>query len=223
MLRLSFITGTEPDKWFDRFNTRTSYGLQTQRSDDPLADILNDSADLVLTRLPDHRLNDELHKVVLYEEALGVALPKEHTLTLVPTLSEEDISEEIIHYRSGVEVDIPAVRNGLQLVAANVGIVIAPRPLLKVLSGKLIEHRGFSGQQPSTQIALVWKKEKDSEAIQDFVGIAKGRTPNSSRQTVKKTAKQKTQEKAKRRQATIRKGGVSKRSATRGKTGRKRR
>ena len=71
----------------------------------------------------------------------------------------------------------------LQVVAANVGVAFAPAPLLKVLSKKQVvvaELQGEPAHEP-TAIALVWKVEEDSDAIQDFVGVAKGRTRNSSR------------------------------------------
>ena len=51
---------------------------------------------------------------------------------------------------------------------------------------------------PVTEIALVWRKEHDGEAIQDFVGIAKGRTARSSRQ---EKPKRSAREKAKAKQA----------------------
>ena len=54
--------------------------------------------------------------------------------------------------------------------------------MLKLLSGKKIAHREYRNPAyPPTTIALVWRKTDDSEAIQDFVGIAKGRTPQSTR------------------------------------------
>ena len=71
------------------------------------------------------------------------------------------------------------------------GIAFAPRPLLRSINNKSTAHRDYADGQP-TSIALVWLKDKDSDAIQDFVGIAKGRTANTSRQAVpKRTAKEK--------------------------------
>jgi hypothetical protein len=34
---------------------------------------------------------------------------------------------------------------------------------------------------PSTTIALVWRRDRDADNIQAFVGVAKGRTANTSR------------------------------------------
>ncbi len=203
MLRLSFVTGTEPDKWFTRFRDRTPHRFVTTDSVDPLAELLDDRADLALVRLPDARLTDEHHVVVLYPEATGIAMPKDHELTLLDAVAAEDIEGEIINWstpESG-EVDVDEVRAGLQVVAANVGVLIAPRPLIKVLSRRQIEHRDYVGEAPGTEIALVWLREKDSEAVQDFVGIARGRTPNTSRQAAtKRTAREKALARQERRE-----------------------
>ena len=181
MLSLSFITGTEPDKWFRRFTDRTDHGgLRTVASDDALAQLLSGDVDVALVRLPDARVTDEMHVVRLYDEQPGIALPVDHTLTLLEQVDETDIAGELIHYQGSS--DIPAIREHLGVVAAGVGVVIAPRPVLKLLSGKKIAHREYRNPTyPSTTIALVWRKTDDSEAIQDFVGIAKGRTPQSTR------------------------------------------
>lgn len=204
MLTLSFITGTEPGKWFTRFRDRTHHGgLETLDSDDALGLMLAGQAQLALTRLPDARIDASLHVVTLYQEQPGVAFPKDFFLSAEEgAVDLADLEGEIINWSmpdSG-EVDAAAVRDALQIVAANVGVVIAPRPLLKVLSKKLVEHRDIKGGT-ETSIALVWKKDEDSEEIQDFVGIARGRTRNSSRQqSVKLSAREKTLAKKARRQ-----------------------
>ena len=155
-------------------------GLRTVASDDALAQLLSGDVDVALVRLPDARVTDEMHVVRLYDEQSGIALPVDHTLTLLEQVDETDIAGELIHYQGSN--DIPAIREHLGVVAAGVGAVIAPRPVLKLLSGKKIAHREYRNPTyPPTTIALVWRKTDDSEAIQDFVGIAKGRTPQSTR------------------------------------------
>ncbi|ANE03620.1 LysR family transcriptional regulator substrate-binding protein [Corynebacterium crudilactis] len=204
MLTLSFITGTEPGKWFTRFRDRTHHGrFETIDSDDALGEMLAGQAQLALSRLPDARIDDSLHVVKLYEESPGIAFPKDFFLSAEEgAVDPAELDGEIINWQmpdSG-EVDTAAVRDALQIVAANVGVVIAPRPLLKVLSKKLVEHRELKGGIETT-IALVWKKDEDSEEIQDFVGIARGRTRNSSRKpTVKLSAREKSLAKQARRQ-----------------------
>lgn len=220
MLTLSFVTGTEPGKWFTRFRERTHHGgLATIDTDDALGELISGAADLALTRLPDARISDEFYVVELYREAPGIAFPKDYFLAAAEgAVKAEELEGEIINWEvpeSG-EVDAAAVRDALQVVAANVGVVIAPRPLLKVLSRKLVEHRVYAGAV-DTAVALVWKKDNDSGAIQDFVGIARGRTANSSRQVApKRSAREKALAKQARREAAGGgKGRVSKKSPSR--------
>ncbi|WP_080795738.1 LysR family transcriptional regulator substrate-binding protein [Corynebacterium pacaense] len=196
MLTLSFITGTEPGKWFERFRERTRHGgLETLDSDDALALLIDAHADLALTRLPDTRVDETFHVVELYTETPGIAFSRDSFLAAESGgIDPAELEGEIINWSvpdSG-EVDPAAVRDALQVVAANVGVVIAPRPLLKVLSRKQVEHRPFRSAAV-TRIALVWRKDADSDAIQDFVGIARGRTANSTRQAApKRSAREKT-------------------------------
>lgn len=206
MLRLAFATGTEPGKWFRRFRENTAHGgLETLDADDALATLLSGDADLALARVPaagDERIDSSFHVVRLYAEAPGVAVPKDSVYAEVgEDVRAEDVADEYLNYRipdSGL-VDVEAVRTGLQVVGANVGIVIAPRPLLKVLSKKQVVPLGLvDAEVPRTEICLVWKKGRDADDIQDFVGVAKGRTKNSSRQ---EKPKRSAREKAKAKQA----------------------
>lgn len=211
MLRLVFATGTEPGKWFERYRSNSDYGeLVTLDADDALASLLGGEADLALTRIPaegaDPRIDDSFHLVRLYEEAPGIAVPKDSVYAEVgEEIEPSDVSEEHLNYRIGddAKVDVEAVRTGLQVVGANVGIVIAPRPLLKVLSKKQVVPLAFNDPTVArTAIALVWRKDRDGEDIQAFVGVAKGRTKNSSRGTaVKLSAREKTKAKQARREA----------------------
>lgn len=208
MLRLAFVTGTEPGKWFARYRDTTEHGLEETPSDDPLALLIDGSADLAILRLPDPRIGapgERFHQVQLYAEKPGVAVPKDSVYAEVgESVRPAELADEHVNYRfvqgggageqSGGSID--ELRAALQVVAANVGVAFAPAPLLKVLSKKqvvvleLLDGRpedAGSGEARQTRegletrIALAWEVEKDSEAIQDFVGVAKGRTRNSSR------------------------------------------
>lgn len=212
MLRLVFSTGTEPGKWFRRYrDMHSAESLVTLDSDDAMSTLLAGEADVALTRLPDPRIDDSFHIVRLYEEAPGIAVPKDSVYAEVgEDLDPEDVAEEIVNYRIGADalVDVPSVRTALQVVAANVGIVVAPRPLLKVLSKKQVVTLGFKDPSvPLTEIALVWRKADDSDEIQDFVGVAKGRTRNTSRNNVEKRS---ARDKAKAKQARRQSQGASK-------------
>lgn len=207
MLTLAFVTGTEPGKWFSRFRAHTEHGgLNALAADDALALVLDGTADVALTRLPDARVTADFHVVHLYEEARGVAVPKDSVFAeLGEKVPAVELEDEIINYRiaGNAALDFEALRAGMQVVGANVGVVVAPRPVLKVLAKKqVVALELVDASVPATSIALVWRREGDSDAIQDFVGIARGRTGNSSRQAApKRSAREKALAKQARRQA----------------------
>ncbi|MCL8492672.1 LysR family transcriptional regulator substrate-binding protein [Corynebacterium sp. B5-R-101] len=218
MLRLVFSTGTEPGKWFRRYrDSHPPESLVTVDADDAMDVLLAHEADLALTRLPDSRVDDSFHVVQLYEEAPGIAVPKDSVYAEVgEDVTQEDVAEEIVNYRIAQDgsVDVPALRTALQVVAANVGVAIAPRPLLKVLSKKQVVALGLEDPTVArTVIALVWRRADDGDEIQDFVGVAKGRTRNSSRNAApKRSARDKAKAKQARRksQGKPQRGSVSK-------------
>ncbi|WP_291314868.1 LysR family transcriptional regulator substrate-binding protein [Corynebacterium sp. UBA2622] len=183
MLRLSFVTGSEPGKWLRRYEAATAHGLQARGSDDPLADLAAGECDLALARLPDERVGPAHHVVSLYDETPGVAVPKDSVYAEVgEDVRAGDVAGEIVNFRFTPGASIDELRAALQVVAANVGVAFAPAPLLKVLSKKQVVTLALvGGDAPRTSVALVWRREADSDAIQDFVGVAKGRTSNSSR------------------------------------------
>lgn len=228
MLHLVFATGTEPGKWFQRFQRDTPHGLKAVAADDPfamLADGANadsvahgdasaaDRCEVALMRLPDSRIDEaiigrEFHVVKLYTEQCGIAVPKDSVFAEVgEPVGPRDIEGEIINFVAEEcgPINVDKLREALQVVAANVGAAIGPLPLLKMLSKNQIsvlpyngeyvgdseqvgEHSGGKATVPTTEIALVWKVAADGDAIQDFVGIAKGRKSGSTRhRAVKET------------------------------------
>lgn len=193
-LKVVFAPGVVPGKWFGRFDGRMDgWKVASAAADDPLAHVRSGAADIALVRLPgewegmpgsnvDEAAMDRLglHRVVLYEEQPGVAVPKEHVLEAVGENEEvtaSDMDGEMVLYRG---VDPVAVREHLDVVAANVGVVVAPRPLLRAVNRRGVVHRRLAGQAP-TRIALVWLRERDDEVVQQFVGICRGRRSSSSR------------------------------------------
>ena len=236
MLHLAFATGTEPGKWFQRFQRDTPHGLDAVAVDDPFAALYDGSgpdglggsgpdgadhkadyetdheagvgeggvsevtADLALMRLPDKRVDEaaigrQFHVVKLYTEQCGIAVPKDSVYAEVgEAVAAADIEGEIINFvaEHNGPIDVDELREALQVVAANVGVVIGPLPLLKLLSkkqisvvpyvgGEVVDRDGGVFTAPETEIALVWKVADDGDAIQDFVGIAKGRKSGSTR------------------------------------------
>lgn len=190
-LKVVFSTGVQPDKWFRRFDERVpGWKIASAGTDDPLLYIRAGKADVALVRLPTEGFERpaDMHEVALYEEQIGVAAPKEHPVKVMDSIEFRELADEKLMYvtpTTGWD-DVAALREALQVVAANVGIAVAPRPLLRAINQRGVVHRDLSGIDattcPRTRVALMWLTESDSDVIQDFVGICKGRTASSSRQ-----------------------------------------
>ena len=230
MLHLVFATGTEPGKWFQRFQRDIPHGIDAVAVDDPFAALADDAgavgaggagpAELALMRLPDARVDEtaigqQFHVVKLYTEQRGIAVPKDSVFAEVgEPVGPADIDGEIINFVAEEcgPINVDKLRESLQVVAANVGVAIGPLPLLKMLSKNQIsvlpyngeyvgdseqagEHSGGKATVPQTEIALVWKVAEDGDAIQDFVGIAKGRKSGSTRHRAVKESRQKGRKK----------------------------
>ena len=191
MLRIAFVTGTEPGKWFARYRETTDHGLEELPSDDPFALVEAGEAHLALMRLDDRigEPGETYHRVNLYNEMPGVAVPKDSVFAeMGEKLAPREFAGEIINFTYKPDSLIDDLRSALQIVAANVGVAYAPAPLLKVLSKKQVAVVELTSQPEGmepTEIGLVWKVSADSDAIQDFVGVAKGRTRNSSRDSAR--------------------------------------
>ena len=106
MLRLAFATGTEPGKWFRRFEENTAHGgLYTVDADDALAPLVAGEVDLALARLPDPRVDDTFHVVRLYKEAPGIAVPKDSVYAEVgEELALADVADEHLNYLSLIHI-----------------------------------------------------------------------------------------------------------------------
>ena len=143
-LKVVFVPGLLPDKWFRRFDERHGGANRRVRiasaaADDPLPYVLHGKADVEFIRMDSRgregvvkdaeARRQSIHLIELYEEQPGVAVPEDNPIALFPQVSSRDLEDEKIMWAPqppDFRVDIPDVRSALEVVAANVGIVIAP-------------------------------------------------------------------------------------------------
>jgi DNA-binding transcriptional LysR family regulator len=71
-------------------------------------------------------------------------------------------------------------RDAIETVAAGTGIVIVPMSVARLHHRKDVVQREVSDLPPTT-IALVWRRDRDADDVQAFVGVVKGRTANTTR------------------------------------------
>lgn len=130
------------------------------------------TADVSFVRLP---VDDtDLSVIVLYAESPVVVLPKDHPLTARESLTLADLEGEN-HLAGEWEAAI-------ELVAANVGVVIVPQSIARLHGRKDVEARPVA-DVAETRIAMAWLTAKTTDRVDEFIGIVRGRTAQSSRAT----------------------------------------
>jgi DNA-binding transcriptional LysR family regulator len=155
------------------------------------AALLRDAAaDAALLRLPIDRTG--LHAIPLYTETTVVVLPKDHALTAADDLSPEDIADEIVLHPHDDTLDWeqppglaaqhrPATTpEAVELVAAGIGLLVVPQSLARLHHRRDLTYRPIT-DVPQSNVALSWPEGETSELMEEFIGIVRGRTVNSTR------------------------------------------
>jgi DNA-binding transcriptional LysR family regulator len=188
-LRLGFVIGTTPDKWARawRQRRREELTLVPITEDEQEEVVARGEVDLALVRLPVD--TTDLHCVRLYDELPVVVAGRDHFVAAADTVSVADLSEEqlVRPHVSGwqpaaEQLDWPPMseRDAIETVAAGTGIVIVPMSVARLHHRKDVVQREVSDLPPTT-IALVWRRDRDADDVQAFVGVVKGRTANTTR------------------------------------------
>ncbi|WP_426724640.1 LysR family transcriptional regulator substrate-binding protein [Curtobacterium flaccumfaciens] len=175
-LTIAFVPGVSPAKWARVWRERfpsIELRLRPIGADD-VDDTLAGEADMVFARMP---VSEQHNAIPLWTETAVVAMPKDSPLA---ELAEVDLGDAEVHVIDAGPV--PADIDGsLDLVEANVGVVVLPQSLFRAASRKDLVGRPLMNAQ-GTRIALVWRDEDATETTEEFIGVVRGRTANSSRQ-----------------------------------------
>ena len=188
-LRLAFVTGTTPDKWARAWRERRSERLTlVPVTEEHQEDVVRrGGVDLALVRLPVD--TDDLHCVRLYDEIPVAVVGRDHFVAAADTVTLDDLADEqlVRPHASGwvpaaAQLDWPPMSEGeaIEAVAAGTGVVIVPMSVARLFHRKDVVQREVTDLPPTT-IALVWRRDRDDDVIQAFVGVVKGRSANSSR------------------------------------------
>ncbi len=207
--RLAYVPGVTPTKWVKVWNERlpqvplTLVGLPAAEGDPTLR---QGGADAGLVRLPVDRT--VLSAIPLYTETTVVVVPKEHRLTEAAELTAAELAEEIVLHplddvlewerRPGVPAkERPATTaDAVQLVAAGIGVLVVPQSLARLHHRKDLTYRPVT-DAPQSQVALAWPEDRTTDLVEEFIGIVRGRTVNSTRGRAGETAPQPKQQRTK--------------------------
>ncbi|MGW2127585.1 LysR substrate-binding domain-containing protein [Streptomyces coelicoflavus] len=191
--RLAYVPGVTPDKWVRIWNERLP-DVPLSLTQVPAAGaggvLLDGDADAGLLRLPVDRT--VLSAIPLYTETTVVLIPKDHLVTAADEVSVEDLADEIVlHPLDDVlrwerlpgrpALERPATTaDAVELVAAGIGVLLVPLSLARLHHRKDLTYRTVT-DAPESGVALCWPEDAHTDRVEDFIGIVRGRTVNSTR------------------------------------------
>lgn len=191
--RLAYVPGVAPGKWVRIWSERVPavpLELVAASAADAVTALREATADAALVRLPIDRTG--LSAIPLYTETSVVVIPKDHEVAAVDEVSVEDLADYIwLHPLDdclGWESlpgpsanDRPATTaDAVELVAAGVGLLVVPQSLARLHHRKDLTYRPVT-DAPQSRVALSWLEEHTTDLMEQFIGIVRGRTVNSSR------------------------------------------
>ena len=184
-LRIAYTRGVTPGKWVRIWGERfprhpldlTLIAAVTDASAE-LRPVRDGVADLAFIRLATgESAPEDVHFIALYEERPFVVAPKGNVIEAADEVALADLGDEVRHpFDDDVEMTI-------EVVAANVGVVIVPQSVARLYARKDVVARPV-GDADGWRVGLAWAKESPQELephIDDFIGVVRGRTANSSR------------------------------------------
>ena len=217
-LRVGFVRGTAPQKWQRRWRESgrqpplelvalsdfwAAAALADQDSAEPALDV-------AIERVPSGAspATSTRHAVRLYDEELALVLPIDHELAAQPLAATSTaelaallspLALTVLRHEDDPAEMVPL----LDLVAAGSAAAVMPLPLARHLVRKRAHAVGRLSLEPGTadepaagsSIWAVWDKERDDETIQDLIGVFRGRTAASGRDSSAKGSRAQTAKK----------------------------
>lgn len=192
--RLGYVPGVTPGKWARMWAERRPHvplELVPATTDEAVDLIRTGALDAGLVRLPIDRTG--LHAIPLYTETTVAVVPKAHLLTAAEEAGVEDLADEIVLRPQDDTLDWPGDRPGrpaefepattaeaVELVAAGVGVLIVPQSLARLHHRRDLTYRPLT-DAPGSGVVLTWPDAENTDLMEEFIGIVRGRTVNSSR------------------------------------------
>jgi DNA-binding transcriptional LysR family regulator len=194
VFRLGYVPGVTPGKWARMWAERRPHvplELVTATTDEALELVRTGAVDAALVRLPIDRTG--LHTIPLYTETTVAVVPKDHVVTATEEATVADLADEIVLRPQDDTLDWPGDRPGraaafapattaeaIELVAAGVGLLVVPQSLARLHHRRDLTYRPLA-DAPGSSVGLAWPDAENTELMEEFIGIVRGRTVNSTR------------------------------------------
>jgi DNA-binding transcriptional LysR family regulator len=192
--RLGYVPGVTPGKWARMWAERRPHvplELVMATTDEAVEHIRSGAVDAAVVRLPIDRTG--LHTIPLYTETTVAVVPKEHLIAATEEATIADLADEVVLHPQDDTLPWPGDRPGrpsafalettaaaIDLVAAGVGLLVVPQSLARLHHRRDLVHRPLI-EAPSSSVVLAWPDAENTELMEEFIGIVRGRTVNSTR------------------------------------------
>jgi DNA-binding transcriptional LysR family regulator len=193
VFRLAYAPGVTPAKWVNVWTERmpgVPIALVAAPADEVVGLLRDGGADAGFVRLPIDR--DGLSVIPLYVETTVVMVPKDHAVAAADEVATADlVDDEVLHPLDDtiewtVRPGLPAfsrpatTAEAVELVASGTGLLLVPQSLARLHHRRDLTYRPVP-DAPQSQVALAWPTDATTDLVEDFIGIVRGRTANSSR------------------------------------------
>jgi DNA-binding transcriptional LysR family regulator len=205
---MGYVPGVTPGKWARTWAQRhpeTPLYLKQVAAADAADAVRAGTVDVALLR-PSLDTSGVV-VIPLYEETTVIVVPSDHLMTAAETITVADLDgepiliplDDVVDWAAiaGVPVDHrpETTKAATELVASGIGVLIVPQSLARLHHRKDLEYRPIA-DAPTCPVALALPAGQQSELVEEFIGVVRGRTPSSSRgrveQAPKRTAREKT-------------------------------
>lgn len=207
-LTLGYVPGATPAKWARTWAQRhpdVPLRLRTVTAADAATQMRAGAVDVVVLRLPAD--TSGLAVIPLYEETTVAVVPADHLLTAADTITAVDLDGEptlrpldnVVDWAQAPGIPVEhrpeTTEEAIELVAAGLGALIVPQSLARLHHRKDLTFHPIT-DAPTCAVALAFPEGPQSELVEEFIGIVRGRKPSSSRGRAepapKRTAREKT-------------------------------
>ena len=191
--RLAYAPGVTPAKWVNIWAERlpdVPLTLVAVPAAEVVALLRDGGADAGFVRLPVER--DVLSVIPLYVETTVVVVPKDHAVAAADEVTLADLADdEILHPLDdtlewtalpGLPAFTRPATTGeaVELVASGAGLLVVPQSLARLHHRRDLTYRPLL-DAPQSQVGLAWPTDATTDLVEEFIGIVRGRTVNSSR------------------------------------------
>jgi DNA-binding transcriptional LysR family regulator len=200
-LLIALVPGVTPTKWTRVWSERRpDLRLRVLPiAESEQEEVLRDGRAQIVFVRGDVR-SDSVSSILLYEEQPVAILPRDHPFADAEEMDVADLADEHLLQEPGAVPEWAALAaeiadgtrralprmagldDAVEQVAAGVGVLIVPQSVARVHSRKDVRVVPVTGVAP-TSVRLAWATEDKTDDVEDFIGVVRGRSANTTRGT----------------------------------------